>query len=213
VWATNAGCKEGGPVANVLPSKIIVPVANAEDGEEGGDDGFHCPGSAEDSHMEGREGGGITIVVGRSKQRHRTMTYSAILIVGGITVASAAAQLLLLQLQQWPRQLRPLTGAGRRRTTSMKMRGGGRRMTLLPLPARWGGGGGGTMERTLSQTSVPVTDPPPTTMMAAATMMIMTTTTCDSCASSRGTLCAIAIDVVLIALTGTMRCDAIFPIP
>ncbi len=38
---------------NVSPSKIVVPVANAKDGEEGG--------------KRRVEGGGITIVVGRSK--------------------------------------------------------------------------------------------------------------------------------------------------
>ncbi len=36
---------------------IVVPVANAEEGEEGGDDSVPCPGSAEDSHMEGGGGG------------------------------------------------------------------------------------------------------------------------------------------------------------
>jgi hypothetical protein len=37
VWAINAGCKKGGAVANVPLSEIIVPVVNAEDGEDGGD--------------------------------------------------------------------------------------------------------------------------------------------------------------------------------
>ena len=51
MWATNAVCEEGGAVADVPPSKIVVPVANAEDGEEGGDDGVCPPGGAEDSRM------------------------------------------------------------------------------------------------------------------------------------------------------------------
>jgi hypothetical protein len=58
------------------------------------------------------EGVGIVIVVGRSKQLHRTTTYSVILIVRGMTVATAAAQILLLQLPQQPSQLRPLMGVG-----------------------------------------------------------------------------------------------------
>ncbi len=53
VWATNAGCKEGGAVTDILPSKIVVPIANAEDGEEEGDNGVHCPGCVEDSRIEG----------------------------------------------------------------------------------------------------------------------------------------------------------------
>jgi hypothetical protein len=52
VWATNAGHEEGGAVANVPPSEIIVPAAIAEDGEEGGDDGICCSGSVDDSRME-----------------------------------------------------------------------------------------------------------------------------------------------------------------
>ncbi len=50
----NEGCKEDGAVANILPSEIVVPVANAEDREEGWDDGVCCTGGAEDSRMEGR---------------------------------------------------------------------------------------------------------------------------------------------------------------
>jgi hypothetical protein len=45
-----------------------------------------------------------------------------------------------------------------------------------------------------------VVDPPSTRITAAMTAMIMTTTMCTSCASSRGTLCAVAINVVLIAV-------------
>ena len=54
VWATNAGRKVGGAVVNVPPSEIIFPIANAEDKEEGGDNGVYCPGSIEDSRTEGR---------------------------------------------------------------------------------------------------------------------------------------------------------------
>ncbi len=57
VWATNAGCKEGGAVANVSPSEIVVPVADAVDREEGKDNSICHSGSAEDSRMEGRGGG------------------------------------------------------------------------------------------------------------------------------------------------------------
>ncbi len=57
MWATNAGCNEGGAVADIPPSKIIVPIANAEDGEKGRVDGICCPGSVEDSHMEDSGGG------------------------------------------------------------------------------------------------------------------------------------------------------------
>jgi hypothetical protein len=58
VWETNAGHKEGGAVANVLPSKIVASVANTEGGEEGRDNGVCCPCGAEDSRIEGRGGGG-----------------------------------------------------------------------------------------------------------------------------------------------------------
>jgi hypothetical protein len=68
---------------DVPPSEIVFPVVNVRDGEEG---------------RERRvDGGGITIVVRRSKQHPHTTTYSAILIVGEImVVAAAAAQVLLL---------------------------------------------------------------------------------------------------------------------
>ena len=98
VWATNAGCKEGGAVANVSPSEIVVPVADAVDREEGKDNSICHSGSAEDSRMEGGGWGGIAIVAGRSKQPPHMATYSVILIVGEMMVAAAAAQLLLLQL-------------------------------------------------------------------------------------------------------------------
>jgi hypothetical protein len=39
--------------------------------------------------VEGREG--IAVVVRRSKQRHRTTRYSAIIIIGGMTVAARTA--------------------------------------------------------------------------------------------------------------------------
>jgi hypothetical protein len=110
VWAPNAGGKEGGAVANIPPSEIVVPISKAEDGEEGKDDGVCCPGSVEDSCMEVRGGGGNVFC------DH---------IIRGMMVAAAAAPLLLLQLPQQPGQLRPLTGAGQRRTTSMMMQGGG----------------------------------------------------------------------------------------
>ncbi len=93
VWATNAGRKEGGEVANVPPSKIVALNANAEDREEGRVNSVCCPGGTKGSCMEGRGGRGIAIVVGRSKQCHRTTTYSAILIVRGMTVAAAVAWL------------------------------------------------------------------------------------------------------------------------
>ena len=59
MWATNSESKEGGAVANVPPSKIIVPIANSKDGEEGRENGVCCPGGTEDSHMEGRGGGDV----------------------------------------------------------------------------------------------------------------------------------------------------------
>ena len=54
VWATNAGHKEGGAIANVPLSEIVVPVVNAEDGEESKDYGVRCRSGTEDSCMEGR---------------------------------------------------------------------------------------------------------------------------------------------------------------
>jgi hypothetical protein len=81
-------------VADVPPSEIVAPIANAEDGDEGGDDGVCHPGSAEDSHMEGRGGGHRDCSQEeRGEQRHRTTMYSVILIVGGMMVAAAVARL------------------------------------------------------------------------------------------------------------------------
>jgi hypothetical protein len=84
---------------DVPPSKIVVPVANAKDGEEGGErrveGGWHCNCSWEEQV---------------------TSPYNDVfcdLIVGEIRiVAAAAAQELLLQLPWQPQQLRSLTGAG-----------------------------------------------------------------------------------------------------
>jgi hypothetical protein len=66
-------------------------------------------------------------------------------------------------------------------------------------------------ERTPTCVAVPVMDPSPTTTTGATMAMIMTTDTCNSCASSIGTLCAIASDVVLIVVDGHNEAMQSFP--
>jgi hypothetical protein len=71
-----------------------------------------------------------------------------------------------------------------------------------PLPPRWGRGGGGTRDRAPTSVAVPVMDPSTMTKMEATRTMIMTTTMSNYHMSSRGMSCAVAINVVLIAVDG-----------
>ncbi len=57
MWAKNAGHKEGGAVADVLLSKIVVPVANAEEGRRLGTMAFVAL-AAQRTHAWRVEGGG-----------------------------------------------------------------------------------------------------------------------------------------------------------
>ena len=61
MWAKNPGREEGAVVADVPPSEIVVPVANTEDGEEGGDDSVCCL-AARRTHGWRVEGGGRRIL-------------------------------------------------------------------------------------------------------------------------------------------------------
>ena len=90
MWAMNAGCEEGGAVADVPSSEIVVLITNSEDGEEEGDNGVRCPGGAKDSRMEGRGGGNV--FCNTSRQRNDSGSSSGTTTTAITTTSTTTAK-------------------------------------------------------------------------------------------------------------------------